>query len=116
MDNIHEQGLAWARFQALRSNQPDRWDETEVARFHDIVTALEGAYGVDLSSFRIAASEVKPMIVAAWRQPRSGRLGRPPQYSSKRYCDEKFVQRQMDGIVLYFQNMQPQSARPKVGF
>jgi len=44
---------AWARFQALLSHPLSSGDEGEVSQFHEIVSALEEAFNVDLSSFRI---------------------------------------------------------------
>jgi hypothetical protein len=84
-------------------------------QFHEIVTALEQAYAVDLSSFRIPDSEMKRMIVGVSRIPRSGRR-RPPQMSDERYCDEQVALRKVDGIVFYFQNLQPPAERQKFGF
>jgi hypothetical protein len=116
MDYTHRQSLAWARFEALRSRPPHWWDEAAVAQFHEIITALEEAYAVDLSSFRIPDVEVKRQIVGVSRAPRSGRFPARKQMSDKRYCDEQFVLRQMDGIVFYFQNLQPSPEPKKVGF
>lgn len=53
MDNRPKRSLAWARFMALRNSPPNRWDEAAVGSFHEIVIALEEAFEVDLSTFRI---------------------------------------------------------------
>jgi hypothetical protein len=116
VDNTSKQGLAWARFQALRSNSPNWWDERDVSQFHEIVSALEGAYAVNLSSFRIPNAELKPRIVGVQRAPRSGRFPARRQMSDKRYCNEQFARRQMEGIALYFQSLQPPPERQKLGF
>ncbi|MGC9946151.1 MAG: hypothetical protein ABSF64_07250 [Bryobacteraceae bacterium] len=87
-----------------------------MAQLHEIVTALEEAYAVDLSSFRVPGAELKPRIVGVSRAPRSGRFPARKQMSDKSYCDEQFVLRQMEGIVFYFQNLQPQPERRKLGF
>ena len=115
MDDARKQSLAWARFEALRSHPPRQWDETAVSQFNEIVTALEQAHSEDLTSFRIPDSHLKQRIVAVSRIGYRGRR-RPPQMSEKRYCDEQFAQRQMEGIVFYFQNLQPQPDRQKIGF
>jgi hypothetical protein len=71
---------------------------------------------VNLSAFRIPDSEITQKIIAVQRAPRSGRFPGRTQMSEKRYCNEKFARRQVEGIVLYFQNMQPPPERPKFGF
>jgi hypothetical protein len=115
MDYVHVQSLAWAKFEALRSHPPSSWSEGEVAQFHEIIAALEEAYAADLASFRIPKAEMKRRIVGASRRGLSGRQ-RPPQMSRELYCDEQFVQRQMDGVVRYFQNLEPAPERHNVGF
>ena len=116
MGSTHSESVAWARFVALRNDQPNWWDEHECSRFHEIVGALEAAYAVDLSAFRIPASEMKQQIVAVQRTPRSGRFPGRNQMSEKRYCDERFARRQIEGIMLYFQNLQQPPERPQFGF
>ena len=106
---------ALAQFKALRGQPPRSWDETDVAQFHEIVTALEEAFGVNLTSFRVPDAQMKRRIVGVSRIGRSGRR-RPPQMSNERYCDKEFVQRQIEGIVFYFQNLQPPPAPRKFGF
>lgn len=116
MSNLHKQSAAWAQFGAFQSNPPTWWREDDVVEFHKIVTALEESFGVDLSPFRIPESQLRPKIVGAQRAPRSGRFPGRTQMSSTRYCDEKFAQRQVEGIALYFQNLQPPPGSQKVGF
>ena len=116
MGDAHSSNVAWVRFVAFRNNQPSWWDEQEVSRFHEIVAALEHAYGVDLSAFRIPDSEMKQQIVGVQRAPRSGRFPGRVQMSQRRYCDEQFAKRQLEGIWLYFENLQPTPQRPKIGF
>lgn len=110
------QNLAWARLEALRSHPPTSWDEVEVSRFHEIVTALEDAYGVDLSSFKIPDAEMKQIVVSMSRASYSGRFPARRQMSDKRFCDVHFVRRQIDGIVLYLQSLQPAPEQRKIGF
>jgi hypothetical protein len=105
-----------ARFQALQTHPPSSGDEGEVSHFHEIVSALEEAYGVDLSSFRIPEAELKQRVVGSRRASYSGRFPARKQMSDKRFCDVHFLQRQIDGIAFYFQNLQPTPERPKIGF
>lgn len=116
VDDINKQSLAWARFEALRSHPPQSWDESAVSQFHEIVSSLEEAYALDLSSFRVPNAEMKPRVVGVSRAPRSGRFPGRVQMSDKPYCDEHFVQRQIEGIAFYFQNLQPSPERQKFGF
>jgi len=115
MDDANKRSLAWARFEAFRSHLPQSWNANAASQFHETVTALEQAYAVDLSSFRISDSEMKRMIVGVSRSGRSGRR-RPPQMSDEPYCDEQVARRKVDGIVFYFQNLQPPPERQKFGF
>jgi len=122
MDIANKQSLALARFQALRSHPPSSGDEGEVSQFHEIVSALEEAFDLDLSSFRIPEAELKQYEdesgSTAWED--AGRnVGRFParmQMSDKRFCDVHFLQRQIDGIALYFQNLRPTPKRQNIGF
>jgi hypothetical protein len=106
IDDIdNKKSLAWARFVELRNHLPPRWNAVEVANFHEIVTALEEAYGVDLSSFRIPRDRIKPRRLRAQRAPRSGQHSSAPQYSDKPNYHESFVQRQIDGLHSYCQDL-----------
>ncbi|MGA2136733.1 MAG: hypothetical protein ABSH50_30965 [Bryobacteraceae bacterium] len=116
MDSTHSANVAWVRFVALRNDPPTSWTEDEVSRFHQIVEALEAAYSVDLSAFRIPDSEIKQQVVGVQRAPRSGRFPGRIQMSGKRYCDEQFARRQVEGVMLYFQTLQQSPERPKFGF
>jgi hypothetical protein len=118
MDIANKQSLAWARFQALQSHLPSSGDEGEVSKFHEIVSALEEAFNVDLSLFRIPEAELKQYEdesgSTSWVD--AGRFPARKQMSDKRFCDEKLAQRKIDGIVFFFQNIQPIPERPKIGF
>ncbi|MGP8173055.1 MAG: hypothetical protein ACLP7O_00750, partial [Terracidiphilus sp.] len=116
MDIASKQSLAWARFQALQSHPPSSGDEGEVSQFHEIVSALEEAFNVDLSSFRVSDAEMKQRIVSPRRASYSGRFPARKQLSDKRFCNVHFLQRQIDGIAIYFQNLQPTPERQKIGF
>jgi hypothetical protein len=122
MDVCNKQSLAWARFQALQSHPPSSGDEGEVSQFHEIVSELEEAFNVDLSSFRVPEAKLKQYEdesgSTAWED--AGRnVGRFParkQMSDKRFCDVRFLQCQIDGIALYFQNLRPTPKRQNIGF
>lgn len=116
MDIANNQSLAMARFQAFRTSPPSSWDESTVSQFHEVVSALEEAFEADLSSFRIPETDLKPRVVSRRLASYSGLWPASKQMSDKRYCDEKLAQRKIDGIVLYFQNLQPMTERPKIGF
>ena len=116
MDSHNEQSLAWARFQSFRSHPPSSGSQDEVAQFHDVVSALEKAFALDLSSFRIPDAEMRQQIVSFRRAPRSGRFPAQTRLSDKRSCDVQLLLRQMDGIALYFQNLQPPPEDRKIGF
>jgi hypothetical protein len=131
MDVANKQSLALARFQALLSHPPSLGGEGEVLQFHEIVSALEEAFNVDLSSFRIPEAELKQYEdesgSTAWVDagrhvgrlspaPYSGSFPAGTQMSDKRFCDVHFLRRQIDGITYFFQNLRPATERPKIGF
>jgi hypothetical protein len=118
MDDARKRSLALARFDAFRNNPRRAFDEGEVTQFHQIVTALEEAFGEDLSSFRIPDSQMKRRVISVG--PVRARPGRRPsggrKMSDEQYCDDSFMRRQIEGIVSYFRNLQPPSERRKIGF
>ncbi|HME56749.1 MAG TPA: hypothetical protein VKF63_00305 [Terracidiphilus sp.] len=118
MNIANKQSLAMARFQAFRTSPPSSWDESAVSQFNEVVSALGEAFETDLSSFRIPESELKQYEdesgSTSWVD--AGRFPARKQMSDKRYCDEKLAQRKIDGIVFFFQNLQPMAERPKIGF
>jgi hypothetical protein len=114
MVETDKQRQARAKFLALRTSPPNSWDERAVSEFHEIISLLEEAYTINLSSFRIPDAEMKRKTVGVSRIGYSGRR-RPPQMSDKRFCDETFVRRRIDGIMSYFDNFPPQSQPPKQG-
>jgi hypothetical protein len=117
MNDAEKQSRAWARLVAIRDHPPLSWDESAVSDFNEIVTALEEAYdAIDLSVFRVPDTQMKRRIVSVQRAPRSGRFPGQVQLSGKRYCDEQFVIRQLEGILLYFQNQHPPPDRQRFGF
>jgi hypothetical protein len=116
MDNDNQQSLALARFEALRIHQPKSWDEGAVSTFHEIVTSLEDAFGFDLSAFRVPATDMKPRRLGDSRVSYSGRFPAHRQLSVQLYCDEAVIRRHIDGIVLYFQRLQPAPEVRKIGF
>jgi hypothetical protein len=115
MPVVDKRPLTWATFQSFLSHLPKLWDKNEVSRFHKIVTDLEEAYSIDLSTFRIEDVEMKPRLIGVSRIGYSGR-SRRPEYTDEVYCDEQIARRKVDGVVFYFQNLQPALERAKVGF
>jgi hypothetical protein len=118
MDIANKQSLAMAQFQAFQTKPPSTWDESAVSQFNEVVSALEEAFETDLSSFQIPESELKQYEdesgSTSWVD--AGRFPARKQMSQKRYCDEKLAQRKIDGIVFYFQNLQPTPERRNIGF
>jgi phage terminase small subunit len=114
MDDNRRWLIAWSRFEAFRKNPPNWWDEGAVSEFHDIVDSLEEASGEDLSSFRVPESELKHEIVVRLRA--TGRRPGRKIMSKKRYVDEQFMHRQIEGIASYFQNLQSPPLPRKIGF
>jgi hypothetical protein len=109
MDDLQKWHVAWARFDALRRAPPFRWDEDAVQHYHEIVTSLEEASpSDDLSSFRVPDSELQRKII-------SSRLG-IHTFSEKRYCDNQYMLRQIEGIAIYFQDRQLPTEPRKFGF
>lgn len=117
---MSDPNVAWAQFQALRSHPPSSdWDERDVSRFHEIVTALEEAYnGLDLSAFRIPDSEMRPHVLSFSRASYSRRHPpRPPRMSEMRYCEGDVAKQKLEGIPFYFQSLQPPPPEPqRIGF
>ena len=124
MDITDKQNRALAKLKAFQTNPPSFWDESEVSQFNEVVSELNEAFEVDLSSFLIPATELKPYDdgsgSTAWVD--AGRHGgrfstAGNQISEKRCCDAKFAQRKLDQLVNYSQNLlQPPPEPPKIGF
>jgi hypothetical protein len=118
MDDARKWSLAVARFNAFRDDPPRWLDDDAVAQFHETVTALEQASGDDLSLFRIPDNQMRRQVISS--RPRRARPGRPPsggkRMSEKRYCDDKFMRRQIEGIVSYFHSLQLSTEPRKIGF
>src|SRR5258706_9475944 len=104
--------LANARFLAFRQHQPEMWNRDNVARFHSVIADLEEGYGIDLSSFRVTETEMKPLLVSVTRAPLSGRFPARRQYSKELFCDGRVMQERIQGIYLYLQGMEPRSPQP----
>ncbi len=104
MNDAHR-SLARARFEALRQHQPSIWNRAEVTRFHEIVTGLEEAFGIDLGLCRIPETEMRPHLVNMQRAPRSGRFPQLKQYSSEVYCDTRLVQEKIETIFKHLQTV-----------
>ena len=114
MDDQREWAQAWARFNSLRTNFPFQWSHGEVMKYHDILAELERASREDLSAFRIAESEMKPKMLSATRATyrRPGHV----TMSNERYCSEQHMRQQMEGVVMYFDNLQAPVKPKTFGF
>ena len=86
MDDPQRQSSAWARFMELRNNLPRIWDTTAVSNFHEVLAALQEAFGEDLSAFRIP--------------------GATPPLSNSAYCSEQVALQQLEGVHSYLQRIQ----------
>jgi hypothetical protein len=116
MDDAQKKSIAWARFLALQHHMPTSWNEGAVHEYHEIVAGLEEAWpGHDLSAFRIPDDRLKQRVIQAQRMSRRGVPG-VRVMSNERYCDEQYMHRQIEGISLYFQNLQPPPEPRKIGF
>lgn len=106
--------MAWARFNALRSNIPNWIKKDQVNDYHSILDALEQASGEDLGVFRIPHHQLKPRITGAILATRRS-PGRT-YYSDEDYCDDTFFVRQIDGVANYFKSLEtrekPHTDRP----
>lgn len=111
--NEREWALAWARFYSLKANPPFEWDENEVSKYHEILELLEGVSGESLSAFRVAESKLKQKGTSII----FGSLRRPPRVTTSegRYCDDRYMCQQLEGVEMYFQNLEPAS-QPKTRF
>ena len=118
MDDNRKLSLALARFNAFCKHIPEDLDDSAVAQFHEIVSALEEVSGEDLSPFRIPDSEMKRRVISV--APLRARSGRRPSggmtMSEERYCDDQFMRRQLEGIASYLESLQSPPHRPKIGF
>lgn len=93
------------------------WSETDVSDYHDIVADLEGAFGHDLSPFRIPDSKLEPRVVAARRRPSTGYPAHGyKQLSAEKFCETEFALRQLEGIRLYFENINPLPRAKNFGY
>jgi hypothetical protein len=75
----------------LRNNLPRTWDTTAVSSFHEVLAALQQAFGEDLSSFRIPGA-TQPL-------------------SSSEYCSEQIALQQLEGVHSYLQRLQSGTPR-----
>jgi hypothetical protein len=130
MDIANKQSRAMAQFQAFRTSPPSSWDESAVSKFHEIVSALEEAFEMDLYAFRIPEAELKQYEdesgSTAWvdagrhigRTPYPGHFPAGKQMLEKRCCDENLAKQKIDGIALYFQYLSsaPERQNKHIGF
>jgi len=73
MDDAQRKDIAKARFLALRNNIPRGWDGTAVSYYHSVLAALEEAFGMNFSPFRIGEGHMKPVLAYFSLRVRPGR-------------------------------------------
>lgn len=104
---------AYARLKALKEHVPGpHVDPKYVAEFHQVLDLLEQASGVSLASFRIPASEIKPVITSV-------RRGGGATYSKEPYCDRSLFDMRVDGVLTMFELITASSGagpKPPIGF
>ena len=91
--------LAWALFEAFRTNLPGWINRARVEEYHSILDRLEQGSGEDLRSFRIPDHELKPKV-SSWNY----RTGKVTHYD-ERYCEDSYFARQVDGVWRYCQQL-----------
>ncbi len=112
MLNQQQWNVAFSQLDALRKNMPASVTQGRVEEYHTIVFALQNASGdVNLLSFRVPDSEVKPIVSSARRGTR--RMPGHATYSKERYCDAQFFKRKVDGLWQYIQGMRSESQPEK---
>jgi len=118
MDDAQRKDIAKARFLALRNNIPRGWDGTAVSYYHSVLAALEEAFGMNFSPFRIGEGHMKPVTAYFRLRARPGRPEAPIPISKLQYCSEDFARQQLEGAYLYLQQIELQdrpSATPPAG-
>ena len=102
---------ALARLKALRANLPDH-DEVEpkyARELHEIIALLEADSGSDLGSFRVPASEIRPIIVGG--NAITGHV----DYSEEPYVERAYLLMKIDGVIGLFEILGSQE-RTRIGF
>ena len=75
-----------------------------MAKYHHILTAIEQVSGEDLSAFRIADSAMKERVPSCGNSGTSTSM--QVNMSPERYCSNQDMLQQIDGVMLYFKNLQ----------
>jgi hypothetical protein len=83
---------------ALLDFPPVEWDEAAVSHFHEILFALQEAFGMDLSEFRIPDRLMMPIPPYVRRMPR--RSGLVPPISYSRLALAQFAWQQIETLYL----------------
>jgi hypothetical protein len=102
MDDSRRRSLAWAKFMALLDFPPVEWDEAAVSHFHEILFALQEAFGMDLSEFRIPDRLMMPIPPYVRRMPR--RSGLVPPISYSRVALAQFAWQQIETLYLLLES------------
>jgi hypothetical protein len=109
-DSQDELARAYAMLSSLRNNiaQMGAVEETYVREFHTVLTKLEGI-GIDVSEFRISASEVTPLVTSI------NTLTGETTYSKEKYVHKSFILTKLDAILAYLGSITSEKPR-RIGF
>lgn len=110
-----EWALAWANFDSFKNNLPEEVEDTHVNEYHQILDLMENSSGEDLSAFRIPDDKLEPKILS-FQPPRYRGGGGSVRYSGKKTCDRNFMQRKLQALESYFNNIQPPAGKQGFGF
>lgn len=104
---------AFSRLKSLRQNVPNRDVDTKfVDEFHQVLDLLETTASIELKSFRIPASEVRPVITGG------NYLTGETRYSDRPYCDYAFFVMKVDAVLTMFELLinEGSGGKPAIGF
>ncbi|HEY2467287.1 MAG TPA: hypothetical protein VGI45_05545 [Terracidiphilus sp.] len=96
---------AFVRFRGFRSHVFGSITETIVDEYHEILSSLQKSSGDDLAMFFIPPSKmlargVPPVSHKNLRYPTYSRFD--PQFTTLKYCDEKFFREKMERLWDHF--------------
>jgi len=115
MEETYEKHLARVQFTALLTDPPSVWNQAAVSAYHQIVSALEKAYGITLVLFRVPDSEMRQRPGSIQRAPLSGRHAANVRMLEGRNCDERSMKRRMNGIRLLLEKLEEVEGRQESG-
>ncbi len=116
-----ELAQAYFLLKSLKDNIPDRHEVEQkwVDDYHSIVDAVAKEAGVDLTAFRVDASELHHPVISARRgfALRGRVVPGSVQYGSKTVIERSRLMHKLDAVLSYFQFKQGASdAMKSIGF